>query len=179
MWGDPMPNQFHKNIRMSTWDYSQPAVYMVTICVSDRSHRFGDISDEGELALNNAGKMVRQEINNIQIHHPVAEVLEYVVMPNHVHFLVGINLTLDAPTSTGLPDMVGGFKSRTTNRYIKGIKLGLLPPFNKKLWQEGYYETVMRDERMTEERRQYIVNNPANWQRDPEMNYRENVTHKG
>lgn len=90
-------------------------------------------------------------------------------MPRHVHALIGINLTLHITAPVSLTDLIGEFKSRTTNRYIRGVKLGLLPRFDGRLWQEGYYETVMRNEKMTEDRRRYIINNPAHWQDDPEM----------
>lgn len=174
-----MSECFHKNIRMVGWDYTQPSVYMVTVCVADRTHRFGFISDHDEMRLNDAGRMIRQELTRIEADHPHATMIESVVMPNHVHLLIGINLALNASTPIGLPDIIGGFKSRTTNRYIKGVKMGLLPSFHKKLWQEGYYETVMRNERMTEERQRYIINNPANWRHDPEMHTNQGVTHKG
>ncbi len=174
-----MPTRFHKNIRMAEWDYSQSAVYMVTMCVSDRTHRFGSISDADEMYLNDAGRMILQELLRVESDHPHSTIIESVIMPNHLHMLIGISLALDVRHSSGLPDIIGGFKSHTTNRYIKGVRMGLLPPFHKKLWQEGYYETVMRNERMTEERRQYIINNPASWRHDPEMNSPNDVTHKG
>lgn len=170
-----MSDRFHKNIRMTEWDYAQPAVYMDTVCVADRTHRFGSISDANEMVLNDAGRMIRQELFRVESDHPHTAIIESVVMPNHIHMLIGVSLALDGGDSCGLPDIVGGFKSRTTNRYIKGVRMGLLPPFDRKLWQEGYYETVMRNERMTEERRCYIINNPASWQNDPEIG----VTHKG
>lgn len=164
-----MSNRFHKNIRMKEWDYAQSAVYMVTICVSDRSHRFGQITDMDVLRLNDAGRMIRQEVLALEVRHSQVSIDEFVVMPNHIHLILGMNLTIDSVSPLSLIDLVGEFKSRTTNSYIKGVKMGLLPAFDKKLWQEGYYETVMRDERMTEDRRQYIVNNPANWWDDPEL----------
>ena len=165
-----MGNRLHKNIRMRGWDYSQAAVYMGTVCVKDRSHRFGSITIMDEVHMNSAGIMVSQEIGALSKHYAAVEVDQFVVMPNHIHLLVGINLTIGPSESVALSDVVGDLKSRTTNRYIKGVKMGLLPAFDRKLWQEGFYETIMRDERMTEERRNYIINNPANWRDDPEMN---------
>lgn len=154
---------------MKHWDYNQAAVYMVTICATDRAHRFGGITEIDEVVLGSAGKMVQQEILALPDRYEQVVLDLFVVMPDHIHMIVGINLSIQEPEPVSLPNLIGELKSRTTNRYIKGVKLGLLPIFEKKLWQEGYYETVMRDERMTEERRQYIDNNPANWRDDPEM----------
>ena len=164
-----MTKSFHKNIRMKDWDYSQSAVYMVTICIADRTHRLGFISEADEAQPGSAGKMVSQEVLALAERHDQVELDQFVIMPNHIHPLVGVNLSITETDPITLPSLIGELKSRTTNRYIKGVRMGLLPPFDKKLWQDGYYETVMRDERMTEERRNYIINNPANWRDDPEM----------
>lgn len=164
-----MTNRFHKNIRMKDWDYSQSAIYMVTICIADRSHRLGNIEND-MIVPNDAGRMVRQEILQLPERHRSIALDEFVVMPNHIHVLIGMNLSIEPSQQKDLSSVIGELKSRTTNRYIKGIRMGHLPSFSKKLWQEGFFETVMRDERMTEQRRHYIVNNPANWRDDPEMN---------
>jgi REP element-mobilizing transposase RayT len=50
--------------------------------------------------------------------------------------------TRDAPT---LGDIVGAFKSITTNEYIRGVKtLGWIS-FPGRLWQRNYYEHIVRD----------------------------------
>ena len=56
----------------------------------------------------------------------------------------------------------------TTNKYIRGVKEGDWPPFRKKLWQRNYYEHVIRDEEELNHFRQYIGDNPSNWQKDEE-----------
>lgn len=164
-----MTGRYRKTIRIQEWDYSQGAVYMVTVCVADRSHRLGLISDLDTVTLSAAGRMVEQELERLDDAHRQVTLDEYVVMPNHVHFLIGLNLRLHETEQISLQRIVGEFKSRTTNRYINGVKIGVLPPFDRHLWQIGYYETIMRDSKWTEQRREYIVNNPANWREDPEM----------
>lgn len=164
-----MARRFRKNIHLQEWDYAQGAVYMVTICIADRSHRLGRITEDDIVELSEAGRMVEQELENLEERHRQVVIDEYVVMPNHVHFLIGLNLRLDEPNPVSLERVVGELKSRTTNRYINGVKKGILPPFSRHLWQIGYYETIMRDSKWMEQRREYIVNNPANWREDPEM----------
>jgi REP element-mobilizing transposase RayT len=92
-------------------------------------------------------------------------------MPNHVHLLIGLNLDFRRTNPVSLAQVVGTLKSRTTVRYIRGVKTGYLPPFLGRLWQLGYYETVMRNEKMAEEYRYYISNNPAAWEDDLEMSF--------
>ncbi len=70
-----------------------------------------------------------------------------------------------APT---LGDVVGWFKTMTTNEYIRGVKqLGWLP-FQGKLWQRNYYEHIIRNEAEFHQIRKYIATNPARWAADPE-----------
>jgi len=38
--------------------------------------------------------------------------------------------------------------------------------FNIKLWQRNYYEQIVRDENALNKIREYIINNPYNWEMD-------------
>jgi putative transposase len=73
------------------------------------------------------------------------------------------------PTGT-LANTIGrilqAFKSITTNRYINGVKMGLVKPFNKRLWQRNYYDHIIRNENEQIEIRKYIINNPLSWELD-------------
>lgn len=158
-----------KRMRLKEWDYSQSAVYIVTICIADRTHRLGSITEDDQVVLSDAGRMVEQEILSLPSRHPEVDLDEFVIMPNHIHLLLGLNLDLRRKATVSLSDVIGELKSRTTNRYIRGVKMGLVPRFDQHLWQVDYYETIMRNEKWTEERRAYIANNPANWQDDPDM----------
>jgi hypothetical protein len=119
---------------------------------------------------------------NIKIH-------EYTVMPNHFHAiieivgapLVGAQISMGqmeggqrqkelpregqprgiAPT---VGDIVGAFKSISTNEYIRGVKQNDWQRFNKKLWQRNYWEHIIRNENECLKISQYIIDNPAKWQ---------------
>jgi putative transposase len=78
-----------RSIRLKGYDYSQAGLYYITICCKNREYRFGDVVN-GEMRLNDAGKMVENEwlklpqrFKNIQLH-------EFVVMPNHFHAILQI-----------------------------------------------------------------------------------------
>jgi REP-associated tyrosine transposase len=72
-----------------------------------------------------------------------------------------------APPPT-LGDIVGAFKSLTTDLYIHGVKQSGWPPFRGRLWQRNYYEHIIRDDESLHRIRQYILDNPANWASDRE-----------
>ena len=54
----------------------------------------------------------------------------------------------------------------TTNEYIRGVKQHDWPQFPGKLWQHNYYEHIVRNEDELDRIREYIQNNPAQWDTD-------------
>ena len=96
-------------------------------------------------------------------------------MPNHVYGIIEINNSVGTPLvgvleintnkmaptrgATTISDIIGTFKSLTTNEYIKNVKSGKLPKFNKKIWQRSYYDHIIRKE-------EYIIINPREWKKD-------------
>ncbi len=175
------------SIRLQGYDYSQAGLYFITICCQNRLNLFGEIKNH-EMILNNAGEMIKcqwleliNRFNNITLH-------EFVVMPNHFHGiiesvtieqivgvpLVGTLKTRDQQPIMGQPqgiaptlgDMVGAFKSLTTDEYIRNIKQNKWQPFSGKLWQRNYYEHIIRDEQSYLKTSEYIINNPMNWEKD-------------
>jgi len=62
------------------------------------------------------------------------------------------------PIARSLPTIVGMFKAAVT-RQINRLRGTPGAP----VWQRNYYETVLRNERMLNARRQYIETNSARW----------------
>ena len=118
----------------------------------------------------------------------------FVTMPNHIHGIIVITEleTLgqthgSAPTADvnvgpnvganprvcpnpkpTLGHVVQWFKTMTTNAYIRGVKQNGWEPFPGKFWQRNYYERIIRNERELNAIRQYIYDNPAQWESDKE-----------
>jgi hypothetical protein len=69
------------------------------------------------------------------------------------------------PTAGGI---VGAFKSITTVRYTHGVKHYGWLPFRGRLWQRNYYEHIIRSEESLNRIREYITNNPMQWEWDRE-----------
>ena len=63
-------------------------------------------------------------------------------------------------------DVVGGFKSQTTDEYIVGVDQVDWPRFQKHFWQRNYYDHVIRDHDELEKIRDYIRKNPLRWTLD-------------
>ena len=63
----------------------------------------------------------------------------------------------------GLGEVVGAFKS------ISAIVVNrVLARKGKSLWQEDYFEHIIRGVEDLEKIREYIIHNPARWHEDPE-----------
>lgn len=156
-----------KNLRLKYYDYSQTGYYFVTICTEAKKHFFGEIVN-GIMVLNDAGKMVEKWYFELQNKYHDIELHQYIIMPNHVHFIIAIAASQDSCTHIGVPlqTIVQWFKTMTTNRYIKGVKNGEYPPFEKQIWQRNYYEHVIRNNKELQEIREYIINNPTKWELD-------------
>ena len=86
------PDVHHRrSIRLKGYDYSQTGVYFVTICTYQRLSLFGEITD-GEMILNEAGNVAKQCWLAIPEHFSNFELKEFVIMPNHVHGIIQINV---------------------------------------------------------------------------------------
>lgn len=64
--------------------------------------------------------------------------------------------------------IIQAFKSLTTHTYINGVNNYNWPPFPGKLWQRNYYERIIRNDNELHNIRQYIHDNPMQWETDDE-----------
>ncbi len=168
------PNIYHrKSIRLKNYDYSQAGLYFITICTENRYCLFGTIQDNN-MALNNAGNMIASHWRELPNRFPAVVLHEYVVMPNHFHGIIESvgAIPCGCPDGAGtrpaptIGDVVGAFKSLSTNEYIKKVKQNNWQPFAGKLWQRNYYEHIIRNEESYLTIAEYIQNNPLRWLED-------------
>ncbi len=75
--------------RYKYWDYSLPGLYFITICTQKRECFFGHIAD-GTMILSDYGRIVKTEIEKIPHYHEYVRLDKWVIMPNHLHFIIEI-----------------------------------------------------------------------------------------
>lgn len=163
------------NLIVSHGVNSQAGAYFVTICAHNRDCVFGNIVN-GEMHVNDVGNIVKSEwIKTGKIRRNV--VLDsFVIMPNHLHGIIiiieidnGRGVSQYAPTtkskfqspSQTLGSIVRGFKATTTKQINK-----LRNSPGSPVWQRNYFERVVRNERELNRIREYIQNNPFNWNKE-------------
>ncbi|HEX6981428.1 MAG TPA: hypothetical protein VF181_01600, partial [Balneolaceae bacterium] len=78
-----------KSIRLKGWDYRTPAWYFITICTKEKQHFFGEIR-KGIIGLSETGIVAYQNWAAIPDHFDHIKLDVFIVMPNHVHGLIGI-----------------------------------------------------------------------------------------
>ena len=160
-----------KQVRLKNFDYSKNNTFFVTICTHESAHLFGDIvSDEVGAHLcvrpNRPEQIIEKWLRELESKYMNAKILSYIIMPDHIHFILynpGFYDETGAHIGAPLPDIIKWFKTQTTNEYIRGVKEGLFPPFDRHIWQRNYYEHVIRDQNDFDTKRRYIYENPLRW----------------
>ena len=154
---DPRPRR--RSLRLPGYDYSQAGAYFITACTQNRVMLFGEVIDE-QVRLNEMGAIVQQTWDDLPTHYHGIDLDAFIVMPNHVHGI--IILADESARRHAIPEIVRGFKTFSARRVNERAgKSGVL-------WQRGYYEHVIRNEKALDRIRAYIANNPARWADDPE-----------
>ncbi len=157
-----------KQIRLKEYDYALPGWYFVTVCSRDRIEMFGKVVD-GKMICNECGNMVQSCWNEIPEHYRNIELDTFRVMPNHVHGIIIIHddvgsrhaSTLPRTTRPTLGNIIGSFKSAVTRRINQ-----LRRDPGSSIWQDRFYDHIIRNQRSLDRIREYIRTNPERWQWD-------------
>ena len=157
-----------KSIRLENYDYSMEGIYFITMCIKNRECILGNIFnsvdvgvgalDNPKIKLSKYGEIVRHHINKTNQIYSNIMITHYIIMPNHLHFIIFINGSSRAPTPT------------LANAKIPAI-ISMLKRFINKdcgfsIWQRNYYEHIIRNEKELYKTIQYIEYNPLNWKED-------------
>ena len=147
--------------RLPGFDYASKNWYYVTLCTQDRACVLGKVVDDRSF-LSPYRRIVDTEWVNLPKKFEMVDLDEYVVMPNHIHGIIGIRATVKvAPT---LGQIIGAYKSWVIHECLELAKIK--EKFIGKLWQRNYYEHIIRNENDLNRIRKYIRNNPSNWTKD-------------
>ena len=176
--------------RATFWDYGSNAPYFVTICTKNREYSFGDVVN-GEMILSEIGKIADECWLAIPDHFPFVKLHNHIIMPNHVHGIIIIDKdisesaniaaeTQNAETqnlasqpesaNSDSPKNRFGPQSKNLASIVRGFKIGVTkggrlidPNF---AWQPRYHDIIIRDDRAFQNISNYIVDNPARWEKD-------------
>lgn len=88
--------------------------------------------------------------------YPQVVLDKYVIMPNHVHFILVIGISNDCPSITHI---IGQLKM-SVSKEIRKMNPDL------KVWQRSFHDHIIRNEKSYQQIWQYIENNPQKWEED-------------
>ncbi|MCX6277726.1 MAG: transposase [Bacteroidetes bacterium] len=176
--------------RLRGYDYSQDGYYFVTVCVANRVCLLGKVVD-GSMRLNEFGRIVNDCWFDLPNHYSNIKLDAFCVMPNHIHGIIIIDNTVNgdvetgfkpvstiAPTGSGIVET--GFKPVSTTpkrhglfEFVRALKTFSARRINElrkspgiNVWQVRFHDHIVRNNDALERIREYIANNPKNWNID-------------
>jgi REP element-mobilizing transposase RayT len=177
------PNR--RSVRLRGYDYSQPGAYFVTVNVQGGHCVLGKVVD-AQMWLSDLGQIAETFWAQVPERFPHVSIDQRIVMPNHVHAIILIHDPSvdrrgaviapgrDKDARPTLGQIVAYYKYETT--VLINARRGYDPaPF----WQRSFYDRILRNPRALDAIRQYIVDNPPNWELDRDHPDNRPDTRKG
>lgn len=154
-----------KRTRLEHYDYSSGGAYFITVCTQNRRKILSSIIvGEGFPLpqLTKYGDVVDRWIRNIPDKYSGISVDSYVIMPNHIHLLIGVIMDggRGDPSPT-IHSIMGWLKYQTTKEINK-----MQGTVGEKVFQRSFYDHIIRDRENYEEHLRYIHENPLRWRCD-------------
>lgn len=149
-----------RSIRLQGYDYFQVGAYYVTVCTRNRECLFGNVVD-GQMQLNEAEKIIQSVWDELPHSAPAGAIHES-PLPSIGKSRATVERVFDRRRML-LAKLIGRFKM-VTAKQINALRGSSGEP----LWQRNYYEHVIRDDRSLNRFRQYIADNPVQWDLDCE-----------
>lgn len=94
--------------------------------------------------------MLTLGIQQIEIIYPNVILDEYIIMPNHIHMILKINEQSNNSIST----------------IMQQLKMKITKEIGYSIWQKLFYKHIIRNEKEYLKIKEYIINNPLNWNTD-------------
>ncbi len=166
-----------QSTRLNNYDYSSNGYYFITICSRDRKNLFGQLKNavgaplacarHDNIELSHLGQIIDKQWNDLIIHYENIILDDYIIMPNHIHGIIIVNKRAEASAAPTISQIIRSFKSRSAMEYLKIIKKNNLN-VSGKIWQRSFYDHIIRNRRSLNVIKEYIQNNPVNWENDIE-----------
>ncbi len=148
---------YRRSVRLPGYNYASIGAYFVTICAADRRCLFGEMEDIA-VKVTLCGHVVEESWRWLAQKYPFVHLDEWVLMPNHLHAIIWLAEGCSKP----LGSLVGAFKT-VSSRRIKAQEGS-----RTQIWQQNYYEHIIRSDKALLALRQYIRDNPVQWAQDAE-----------
>ena len=175
----PKVNPYEQNRKTIRWcqqDYATSGTYFITICTKDRMCWFAE-DTVNILVYSPQAYLADFMIYEIPFHYPMVSILNYVVMPDHIHILLKIDndeadenaYERDIHSDLDMRDIrkrekikdsvstiIAGFKAQLT-RQCRRMNIEMA-------WEPRFYDRVVRNREEEIAWHKYINGNPVKWE---------------
>lgn len=153
-----------KHPRLNNYDYSSFGVYFVTICTQDRRCLLSRVVGQGLAPAERIGiectlfgRIAEEQLFLLEERYPYLLIDQYVIMPDHIHVIMFLKGTAaGASPRPTLIDIICAYKSLVTRECKKN-------GFEGKLFQNSFFEHVIRGRKDYYDIIKYINENPIRW----------------
>ncbi len=173
-------------------DYREPCIYLITVTTEGRKPLMGQVTGDVQVAkviLTELGKAVRYEINTLPKRYPQVQVLQYIVMPDHVHLILRVKERL--PETMPLGNIIAAWKHACGKAYAslsatsdlkaatrngglaqqlptsgdgmelsRPLAVATQAPRYIRLFSEGYNDSILRGREQLQHMIAYVQDNP-------------------
>ena len=124
-------------------------MYFITICIKNRINILGQIN-KNKIQLSEEGIVTEKFLCEIPKHYQNVKIDEYVIMPNHIHFI----LNIPRNNKNSISQIIGQYK--------RNVSIEL----KYSIWQKSFYEHIIRNKNEYIKIKHYIIENPKKWDED-------------
>ena len=159
-----------KRTRVKNYDYSSVGAYFVTICTKNRAEILSDIVGGDVLDAPIYTKMLpygviaEKYIKRLNDIYDNISIEKYVIMPDHIHIMIIVKKGKDTIRQGGASRTSPPTKQHSTlSRFVSTFKRFCNKEYGKNIWQESFYDHIIRSKEDYEEHIKYIHENPIKW----------------
>ena len=175
-----------KNVRLKYYDYDAAGCVFITVCTKNRECILSEISQRDLndddlwtestcLNLTRYGEIVDKYIKQLNDFYSDVSVEHYVIMPNHIHFLLYVETsgrtsedisTCEKGNDSIEKMVINDNKKTVISRFMSTFKRFCNKEIGYNIWQNRSYDHVIRNKRDFDEHVRYISENPVKWRFD-------------
>ena len=159
-----------KPTRIKNYDYSSAGAYFITICTKNRAEILsyivgGDVLDAPiKVRLLPYGEIAEKYIKQLNNFYENISVEKYVIMPDHIHILIVVKKEKDTIRMVGASRTSPPTRQHSSvSRYVSTFKRFCNKEYGENIWQESFFDHIIRSNEDYEEHIKYINENPIKW----------------
>ncbi len=145
----------------------EASAYLVTLWTARKRPLFGVVEKQG-VRLSRAGSIVATCVEQTPVHYPSLRVHAFVVMPDHVHLVLGVIPTARRPTNASPREQLA-----RALRSLKAIAARVIRAngidVGARVWQAGFHDAALSGRAALAAALRYVREHPLRWNEPPRL----------